>query len=318
MSALLNIRDLAIRFRQGSEMVEALAGVSFSVGPGERVAVVGESGSGKTLCSIAAIGLLPLNAEVASGAIRFADEDITRAPEARMRQLRGRRMAMVFQNAPHSLNPLLTVGRQIADVHRRHHGGGRTAAWAQAVAVLEATGIPDAATRARLYPHEYSGGMAQRAMIAMALTCRPELVIADEPTSGLDVTIQIQVLDLIRRLADETGAALLLITHDIAQIPGLCSRVVVMYAGRVLENGAADLVLARPASPYTAALLACTQPGEGEFPFIPGRAPDPRHRPPGCPFAPRCPSARERCNMERPELRPYAGREVACHFPEAA
>ena len=136
VSALLNIRDLAIRFRQGSEMVEALAGVSFSVGPGERVAVVGESGSGKTLCSIAAIGLLPLNAEVASGAIRFADEDVTRAPEARMRQLRGRRMAMVFQNAPHSLNPLLTVGRQIADVHRRHHGGGRTAAWAQAVAVL--------------------------------------------------------------------------------------------------------------------------------------------------------------------------------------
>ncbi|MFV0335216.1 MAG: ABC transporter ATP-binding protein [Tropicimonas sp.] len=315
MSALLEIRDLAVRFRQGAERVDALIGVSFEVGRGERVAVVGESGSGKTLSSLAAMHLLPDAAEIAGGTIAFDGEDIAAAPERRMRALRGRRMAMVFQNAAHSLNPLLTVGQQIADIHRQHHGGSRAAAWERAVAALEATGIPDAPNRARLYPHEYSGGMAQRAMIAMALTCRPDLLIADEPTSGLDVTIQRQVLDLIREVTDETGAALILITHDIAQIPGNCSRVVVMYGGMVMENGEADLVLSRPANPYTAALLACAAPVSGEFPHIPGRAPDPRHRPPGCPFAPRCAHVGERCRTERPGLRPHERRLVACHFP---
>ncbi|MFV0335458.1 MAG: ATP-binding cassette domain-containing protein, partial [Tropicimonas sp.] len=193
MSALLEIGDLALSFRQGAERIDARIGVSFEVGRGERVAVVGESGSGKTLSSLAAMHLLPETAEITAGRIVFDGEEIAHAPERRMRELRGRRMAMVFQNAAHSLNPLLTVGRQIADIHRQRHGGGRTNAWERAVAALDATGIPDAAHRARLYPHEYSGGMAQRAMIAMALTCRPELLIADEPTSGHDVTIQRQV-----------------------------------------------------------------------------------------------------------------------------
>ncbi len=317
MTALLDIRDLSVRFRQGRQSVYALDQVSISVGRSERVAIVGESGSGKTVSSIAAMRLLPPTAEITSGAISFDGEDLASASEAQMSAIRGRRMAMVFQNAPHSLNPLLTVGRQIADVHLRHNGGSREQAWAAAVAALEATGIPDAANRANLYAYEYSGGMAQRAMIAMALTCRPDLLIADEPTSGLDVTIQLQVLDLIRAVADETGAALMLITHEIGQIAGLCSRVVVMYAGRVFEDGPADLVLSSPANPYTAALLDCAEPGDGDFPFIPGRAPDLRQRPSGCPFAPRCVKARDRCRADRPEPRSHAGRLVACHFPEA-
>ena len=316
MTALLEIRDLSLRFRQGRQVIEALDRVSLALDAGERVAIVGESGSGKTVSSIAAMRLLPPNAEIHSGRILFRGEDVMALPESRMRALRGRHMAMVFQNAPHSLNPMYTVGRQIAEVYRHHHGGSRAAAWQAAVAALDATGIADAASRASLYPYEYSGGMAQRAMIAMALTCRPDLLIADEPTSGLDVTIQIQVLDLIRRVADETGAALLLITHDIAQIRGMCSRVVVMYAGRVLEDGSADLILKNPANPYTRALLACTEPGEGDFPFIPGRAPDLRARPPGCPFAPRCRRADERCRAELPEPKRHAGRLVACHHPE--
>lgn len=316
MAALLDISDLTVDFRVGAEPVHVLRGVSLSIKAGERVAVVGESGSGKTISAMSTMKLLPPNATVRSGSVCFAGVDVGTASEADMRQLRGAKLCMVFQNAAHSLNPLYTVGQQIADVYRRHNKASRAEAWAKAVEVLDATGIPDPENRARNYPHEFSGGMAQRAMIAMALVCRPKLLIADEPTSGLDVTIQAQVLDLIRDVVGELGAALMLITHDIGQIPRLCDRIIVMYAGRVMEAGSVAKVFERPANPYTRLLLECAESdGEGDFPFIPGRAPDLRQVWQGCSFADRCPMAQQICrDVLPPHLDLGDGHVSACHF----
>ena len=315
VSHLLEIKDLSISFKGEEGNFDPLVDVNFFLEKGQRVAVVGESGSGKTLSLLAAMGLLPAGANITNGQIKFDGSDITYAPETIMKDLRGRRMAMVFQNAQKSLNPIICVGRQIADVYRCHFGGSHETAWKRAIEALDETGIPDPENRSRLYPHEYSGGMAQRVMIAMALACRPDLLIADEPTSGLDVTIQIQVLDLIRRIAQETGAALIIITHDINIIKGLCKRIVVMYSGMVMEEGDLDLVIEQPANPYTEALLACSTSNSDGFNFIPGRAPDPRTRLTGCPFAPRCERAKEMCQSSRPQIRKGLNRRVACHFP---
>ncbi len=262
--------------------------------------------------------LLPANAPMREGEIRFDGMDLARLDERGMRDIRGRRICVIFQNAIASLNPLYGVGRQIADVVQRHTGVGAHAAWRQAVDVLRATGIPDAESRAHNYPHEYSGGMAQRAMIAMALVCRPALVIADEPTSGLDVTIQTQVLSLVRQAVDELGASLLLITHDIGLIPATCDHVVVMYAGSVMELGETADVLDRPAHPYTRLLLACMAEGENrEMTFIPGRVPDLRQEWPGCSFAERCPRAEAICSAVRPPATEVApGHLSACHFAQ--
>lgn len=315
--ALLEIRDLHVDFRVGRDTVYALRGVDLDVAEGSRTAVVGESGSGKTVSAMSALRLLPPNAPVSRGEIRFDGTDLLDLDERSMRAIRGTHICMVFQNAPGSLNPLYPVGRQIADVYRRHSGAGRAAAWAKAVEVLAATGIPDAEYRARNYPHEYSGGMAQRAMIAMALVCEPKLLIADEPTSGLDVTIQAQVLDLIKEVVDRLGAALMLITHDIGLIPQLCDRILVMYAGGVMEAGTVDQVIGGPANPYTRLLLACVHEdgGDGDMPFIPGRVPDLRERWPGCSFAPRCPRAESICHQTRPPAVEVApGHVSACHF----
>lgn len=314
--ALLEVRDLRVDFRVGADTVRALRGVDLDVPEGSRTAVVGESGSGKTVSATAAMRLLPPNAPIRSGTVRFEGTDVLALHERDMRAIRGARMGMVFQNALAALNPVYPVGRQIADVCRRRTGVGAREAWQRAVELLAATGVPDAPRRARNYPHEYSGGMAQRAMIAMALISRPVLLIADEPTSGLDVTIQEQVLDLIGTVVSDLSATLLLITHDIGLVPRVCDRIVVMYAGSVMESGLAADVLAHPANPYTALLIACfTEGGGEEMPTIPGRVPDLRAEWPGCSFAPRCPRAEAICHTTRPALREVApGQVSACHF----
>ena len=315
MTELLKVKDLSISVRGESGNFIPLIDINFSLNKGQAVAIVGESGSGKTLSTNAIMRLLPNVATIASGKIKFDGEDITNASESVMKSLRGRRMAMVFQNAHKSLNPIISVGKQIADVYRQHFGGSKKVAWERAVEALERTGIPDPNTRSRLYSYEYSGGMAQRAMIAMALACKPDLLIADEPTSGLDVTIQIQVLELIKKVTQETGAALLIITHDINIIKGMCERIVVMYSGMVMEEGDLEVIMKNPANPYTVALLACSVSNFDGFKFIPGRAPDPTNRSEGCPFVTRCEKAKQICSVSRPRLKMVMNRMVACHFP---
>jgi oligopeptide/dipeptide ABC transporter ATP-binding protein len=316
--ALLEIRNLRVDFRVGADTIHALRGVHLDVQPGSRTAIVGESGSGKTVTAMSVLRLLPGNAPVTAGGIYFEGTDLIQLDERRMREIRGARIGMVFQNAPAALNPLYPVGRQIADVCRRHTGLGARQAQRRAVEVLAATGIADAEHRALNYPHEYSGGMAQRAMIAMALVCRPVLLIADEPTSGLDVTIQAQVLNLIGKVVAELGAALLLITHDIGLVPAIADRIIVMYAGSVVETGSVAEVLARPCHPYTRLLLECFEEVDGsEMPTIPGRVPDLREDWAGCSFAGRCPRAEAICSRVTPPAVTVApGHMAACHFAE--
>ena len=316
---LLSIRDLAVDFLVDRQTIHAVRGVTMSLPAGSRTAVVGESGSGKTVTALSVLGLLPPTARITAGRIDFAGRDLTALDDARLGAIRGSQVAMIFQHASAALNPLWRVGRQIADVYRRHRGGTRRAAWQRAVEVLAATGIPDAGARARDYPHQFSGGMAQRVMIAMALACSPRLLIADEPTTGLDLTIQVQVLDLIAEAVERLDATLMLISHDLAVVGALCDRVVVMYAGEVMESGAAAQVLAEPANPYTQGLLACfADAGGGDMPAIPGRAPDMRRPAPGCGFAERCARAEGICRQRpAPLVEVAAGRHSRCHFAEA-
>jgi len=314
--ALLDIRDLKLEFTIGRETIYALRGVDMRVRRGTRTAVVGESGSGKTMTALATLGVLPPTARITGGQILFKERDLLTLSENEWRAVRGSQICMIFQQAAAALNPLYPVGQQIADVYRHHRGGSKKEAWRKAVEVLAATGIPEPEDRARNYPHEYSGGMAQRAMIAMALVCHPHLLIADEPTTGLDVTIQVQVLDLIQDVVEQLDATLILISHDITLVSAICDQVVVMYAGKVMESGTVEQVLQTPANPYTAELLQCFIGTEGdEMPFIPGRVPDLRQLWPGCGFASRCPRATARCHQEPPpvvEVEP--GHFSTCHF----
>lgn len=314
--ALLSIRDLAVDFLVDRQTIHALRGVTMSLPEGSRTAVVGESGSGKTVTALSVLRLLPPTARVTAGQIDFAGRDLTALDDARLGEIRGSQVAMIFQHASAALNPLWPVGRQIADVYRRHRGGPRRQAWQRAVEVLAATGIPDAAARARDYPHQFSGGMAQRVMIAMALVCSPRLLIADEPTTGLDLTIQVQVLELIAEVVERLDATLMLISHDLAVVGALCDHVVVMYAGEVMESGTTAQVLEKPANPYTAGLLACfAEAGGGDMPSIPGRAPDMRRTMAGCGFAERCAHARETCRQNpAPVVEVAAGHRSRCHF----
>lgn len=315
--SLLQIEGLQLQFRVDRETVYALRGVDLSVGAGTRTAIVGESGSGKTALTLSLLRLLPPNAQL-KGSVRFRERELLTLDEAELRQVRGGQIAMIFQHAQAALNPLLPVGRQIADVCRQHSGVGRAEAWERAVEVLAATGIQQAAARARDYPHQYSGGMAQRALIAMALVCEPQLLIADEPTSGLDVAVQQQVLALVEQVVARLDATLLLITHDLAVVADSCDQIIVMYAGEVMETGATAQVLERPANPYTAALLACfEQTDEARMPFIPGRTPDMRQPLTGCSFAGRCAMTRDICHQERPQPQEVApGHFSACHFAQ--
>lgn len=310
---LLEVRDLRVSISARGGVVVPLQGVDLTVTGGSRVALVGESGSGKSLTAAAVLGMLPDGSSIDAGSVRLEGEDILGLPERSMRRIRGGRIAIMFQNPRASLNPVLTIGGQIAEVIRVHEGIGRKESMERAVRLLDQMGIPDARRRADDYVHQFSGGMAQRAALAMALSCRPALLIADEPTSGLDATLQQQVLDLVIEQVESLGSALLLITHDIGLVAQTCEQAVVMYAGRVMEAGTVEQIVHDPCNPYTQELVrSFRQVGPGRMSSIPGTVPVLRAELDGCGFADRCPLAEERCREAVPELRSVAEREVAC------
>jgi peptide/nickel transport system ATP-binding protein len=322
MTPLLSVRDLEVVFtdRRGHE-TRAVDGVSLDVAPGQTVGLVGESGCGKSVTSLAVLGLLPRNAKV-SGRVEFDGRDLLALPEDEMRRVRGREIAMVFQDPMTSLNPVLTVGRQITEVLRAQEGATPESARRRAVELLDMVGIPDARRRVGEYPHQLSGGMRQRAMIAMALACEPRLLVADEPTTALDVTIQAQILEVLRALVVDSRTALVLITHDLGVVAGMCETVHVMYAGRIVESAARRELFHAARHPYTAGLLASVPRLDADrgAPLTP-IAGSPRDTIPwqeGCAFVPRCPNRVEPCEGDPPRLLPDEGRPehlLRCHNP---
>ena len=319
---VLEVKDLHVTFASPDGAVQAVRGLDLMVSEGESLGIVGESGSGKSVSMLAVMGLLPRNATV-TGSVRFPGEELLGRPDPELRRLRGGKLAMIFQDPMTSLNPVLSVGFQIAEAIEAHHPGtDRKAAMARAAELLDLVGIPNAAARARQYPHEFSGGMRQRAMIAMAIANDPDVLVADEPTTALDVTIQAQILGVLERAQEATGAAILLITHDLGVVAGVADRIVVMYAGRAVETGGIYNVFGHPRHPYTLGLLASLprldDRGRERLVPIPGSPPSMVHPPPACAFHPRCPFAREMCREETPLLRPIEGTAQcsACHFAE--
>jgi peptide/nickel transport system ATP-binding protein len=300
---LLEVADLSIDLPTPDGARRIVRQASFTLDRGETLGIVGESGSGKTMTALALMGLLPEGA-MTSGAILFEGRDLAKLSEAEMQTLRGDRIAMIFQEPMTALNPLLSVGRQIAEPLILHRGLSKAAAQAEAVKLLRRVGLPDPERRVRAYPHELSGGQRQRAMIAMALSCEPRLVIADEPTTALDVTVQAQILDLIADLGAQSDMALILVSHDLAVIAQNCARVLVMYGGMAMESGRTADVLARPAHPYTRALLGARPRVGGargaRLQAIPGSAPSAGAAPKGCPFAGRCPMTLPACGEAVP------------------
>ena len=315
--ALVEVSDLQVHFGSGARaqgsQIRAVDGVSFRIKRGETLAVVGESGSGKSITSLAIMGLLPRGGHVAGGRILFDDKDLGTLSPGQMRRMRGTEIGMIFQEPMTSLNPVLTVGEQITERIRTHTGLSLAAAWSQAVETLALVRIPDPHRRATNYPHQMSGGMRQRVMIAMALTCRPKLLIADEPTTALDVTIQAQILDLMRKLQSEFGMAILFITHDLGVVAEMADRVVVMYAGRAVEEASVADIFARPRMPYTRALLRSIPRvdravnHEQRLETIAGSVPSPAQMPDGCGFHPRCDFAVPACIAEVPRLEDTGG-----------
>jgi len=316
---VLQIDSLCIEFRQERARVAAVRDVSLALAPGECVGVVGESGSGKTQTFLAAMGLLGRNALV-SGSIRFEGRELLAAATSELNRVRGARLAMIFQDPMTSLTPHLTVGVQMAEVLVCHAGLSWTAAKRKALDMLQTVRIADAARRMRQYPHELSGGMRQRVMIGMSLLCEPALVIADEPTSALDATIHVQVIELLAAMRREFRMAIALISHDLCAVHAMADRVVVMYAGRVVECAPATAIFAHPRHPYTAELLRCapnlSAARLNRMPSITGQPPDPAEVLPGCAFAARCARADARCRIERPLLVQSGGAaQAACHHP---
>ena len=302
---LLEVEDLTVDFELEGVAARAVSGVSFTIAPGEVLGVVGESGCGKSVTALSLMRLLPTPpASVSATVLRFAGLDLMALPEREMRAVRGARMAMIFQDPLSALNPVLTVGYQVAEALALHRRVSIKAAWEPAVEMLGRVGLPDAESRARAYPHEISGGQQQRVMIAMAFICGPELVIADEPTTALDVTVQRQVLDLMLDLRRERGTGIMLITHDLSVVAETCDRLLVMYAGRVVELGSVSEIFRSPRHPYTKALLDLLPRLDGpraeRLMSIPGQPPDLLDMPSGCPFHPRCPGADEQCREEMP------------------
>jgi oligopeptide transport system ATP-binding protein len=318
---LLRVEDLRVRFRTDDGWLHAVNGISLSLAPGEALGVVGESGCGKSVTSMTVLRLIPCPpGEVGSGRVLFRGQDLLRLSPREIRKVRGGKISMIFQDPMTSLNPFLRIGRQIGEALELHRGLSPAEARAAAIEALREVGIPAPEQRIDAYPHEFSGGMRQRVMIAMALCTRPELLIADEPTTALDVTIQAQILELIRRLQAERGMSLVLITHDLAVVAGMCSRVVVMYGGKIVEEAAVDDLFADPRHPYTLALLESVprldEPEGRELHPIEGLPPKLDREPASCPFAPRCRFALERCHRELPPLEPDAdGRVRACFVP---
>ncbi|MFI0453095.1 ABC transporter ATP-binding protein [Actinomadura sp. 6N118] len=319
---LLEVEDLHVRFKVRGQHVRAVNGLSYTLAEGETVAILGESGSGKSVAAQAVMGILDTPpAEITQGAVRLRGEELLGLPERRRRTYRGDRISMIFQDALSALNPVFTVGDQICEMYEVHRGMRRKDAKVKAVELMERVRIPSARQRLGDYPHQFSGGMRQRIMIAMALALEPDVLIADEPTTALDVTVQAQIMRLLADLQDDLRMGLVLITHDLGVVAGVADRIVVMYAGTVAEQAPARELYARPAHPYTAGLLASVpRLDRRSGPLVPikGAPPNPAALPPGCPFQPRCPRAEAICSQERPPLIQVgtAGHQAACHFAE--
>ena len=319
--AVLEVDDLHVEFRTEDGIVRAVRGVSYRLAPGDVLGIVGESGSGKSVSSMALMGLLPKTAKV-TGSATYKGEQLIGMDADRLNAIRGKKISMIFQDPMTSLNPVHKVGAQIAEAIMSSGDVNKHDAWRRAVRALEVVGIPQADKRAHSYPHEFSGGMRQRAMIAMAMANDPDVIIADEPTTALDVTVQAQILETLRQVQAETKAALILITHDLGVVANMSDSVLVMYAGRPVELGSVDDIYERPRMPYTVGLLGSLPrldaEGTERLTPITGSPPSLLNLPPGCPFQPRCPMARERCIDEEPPLYATDGYAhlAACHFWE--
>lgn len=315
-SMLLDVRDLSVEFKTPDGSLRAVDQLSFQLNAGATLGIVGESGAGKSQTALAILGLLARNAKV-SGSIRFEGGELLGLRESKLAKLRGNRIAMVFQDPMTCLNPYLRIEMQIGEVLERHRGSSRSAARAESLRLLQAVQIADAASKMRCFPFELSGGQRQRVMIAMALACRPALLLADEPTTALDVTVQAQILDLFSQLRRDFQVAMILITHDLGVVSEVCDHTLVMYAGRSVESGATKDLLEAPAHPYSRALLEARPridtPIEERLLALPGQPPDLMNLPSGCAFAPRCSIVQTECEAAIPELREIeAGRQVAC------
>ncbi|OSP53476.1 methionine ABC transporter ATP-binding protein [Pseudoruegeria sp. SK021] len=311
---LLDVRNLTIKFRVGGQFLPAVERCSFSIQPGEVLGLVGESGSGKSATAMALLGLQPESAQV-EGEVRFSGQNILTLPGDQMTALRGRRISMIFQDPMSSLNPVLTIGQQISETLRAHFDMSRRDAWTRSKHLLDLVRVPGAAGRLQAYPHELSGGLRQRVMIAMALACEPELLLADEPTTALDVTVQAQILDLLLDLRDETNLSILLITHDLGVIANFADRVAVMYCGRVMEAASVGDFFDAPSHPYAEALIRSIPGGSSQerLEAIPGTVPKLTDLPRGCRFATRCLRYRAACSEDLPELREISpGHSTAC------
>ena len=320
---LLSVEDLRVQFWTGGGTVYAVNGISFEIAPGETLGIVGESGCGKSVTALSLLGLLPRAGRVKGGTARFDDRDLLQLKDRELRKLRGKEIGMIFQDPMTSLNPVLTIGRQLREPLEEHFGMSRKQATARAAELVERVGIPSPKARLSDYPHQFSGGMRQRAMIAMALACEPKLLIADEPTTALDVTIQAQILNLLRELVVERDTALILITHDLGVVAGMCERVNVMYAGMFMETGTAEQVFARPRHPYTLGLLQSVPRLDAARKTalhpIEGSPRDMLQPPQACPFQPRC---RYEVDLSRQQVPPLEeiepGHKIACFNPVPA
>ena len=303
---LLSVADLTVSFRTDAGWTNAVEGVSFELGAQETLGIVGESGSGKSVTALSILGLHAASTtRIPTGRIAYAGQDLLRLPERALRRIRGGEIAMIFQDPMSSLNPVLTIADQVSETLMLHQGLDRATARKRAIGLLDMVRIADAAQRVDAYPHQLSGGMRQRVMIAIAIACRPKLLIADEPTTALDVTIQAQILDLLRDLQAELGMSVILISHDLGVIAEFARRVLVMYAGRVVESAPSRALFHRPMHPYTSGLLSAIPPLDRDvdrLPTIPGSIPDPNRRIPGCRFSPRCAEAEAVCRTEAPAL----------------
>jgi oligopeptide transport system ATP-binding protein len=316
---LLEVKNLRTYFETEDGIVKAVDDVTFQLKRGETLGIVGESGSGKSVTNLSIIRLVPEPpGKIVSGEVIFNGTDLLLLPNEAIRKIRGRRIAMIFQDPMTSLNPFMKISRQLMEMTELHLGHSKAQARTHAIRMLETVGIPDAATRANGYPHEFSGGMRQRVMIAMALSCEPELLIADEPTTALDVTIQAQILELIKKLKRETGTSVILITHDLGVVAGMTDHVIVMYAGKIFEQARTTELFSVPGNPYTKGLLRSVPDPtaeQGKLYQIPGLPPDVAHLKPGCPFAPRCERAEEICRQEFPPfVKLNADHYSLCHF----
>lgn len=306
MPPLLEVEDLRAYFFLPNTTVKAVDGVDFQIRKGEIVGLAGESGCGKSVTTQCILRLLPSPGRIVGGDVRLGGQSLLSLPKEEMRQVRGQRISIVLQDALAALNPVISTGQQVADIYQAHSKASKKSAWRRGVEIMRKVGIPAPETRSRQFAHEFSGGMQQRTVIATALTCGPELIIADEPTTALDVTIQMQILNLLKQAQQELGSAVLYISHDLANVARICERVMIMYAGEIVEGASTRALYIDPLHPYTQGLLSSIPPLEGDITeflsAIPGMPPNPTKYPPGCRFAPRCPHVQDECLAERPKL----------------